>query len=126
MESALAIAERLRQHAHVTKVHHPVYSNHPGRATLHGFSGLFSFDVDETVNVPRFADALRYFRLGVSWGGHESLIVPVAASLAQTPGVNSFDRFGVSKRTIRLHIGLEDPETLWADLEQAFATSLKT
>jgi cystathionine beta-lyase/cystathionine gamma-synthase len=126
LESTLIIAERLRQHAHVTKVYHPIYSNHPGRATLLGFSGLFSFEVDETVDVPRFSDALRYFRLGVSWGGHESLIVPVAASLAQTPGVNSFDRFGVSKRTIRLHIGLEDPETLWADLEHAFAKSLKT
>jgi cystathionine beta-lyase/cystathionine gamma-synthase len=126
MESALTIAERLRQHAHVVKVHHPVYSNHPGRATLSGFSGLFSFEVDEAVDVPRFSDALRYFRLGVSWGGHESLAVPVAASLAQTPDVNSFDRFGVSKRIIRLHIGLEDPEILWADLKHAFAKSLNT
>ena len=49
-----------------------------------------------TIDVARFSDALKYFRLGVSWGGHESLVVPVAASLAQTPGVNSFDRFGVS------------------------------
>ena len=79
-----------------------------------------------TIDVPRFSDALKYFRLGVSWGGHESLIVPVAASLAQTPGVNSFDRFGVSPRAIRLHVGLEDPEMLWADLEKAFVTSVKT
>jgi cystathionine beta-lyase/cystathionine gamma-synthase len=71
------------------------------------------------------ADALRHFRLGVSWGGHESLIVPVAASLAQTPGVNSFERFGVSPRAIRLHVGLEDVEMLWSDLEQALAKSRK-
>jgi cystathionine beta-lyase/cystathionine gamma-synthase len=125
MDSTLTIAERLRQHAHVTKVNHPAYSNHPGRATLAGFTGLFSFEVGGAVDVPRFADALKYFRLGVSWGGHESLAVPVAASLAQTPGVNSFDRFGVSRRAIRLHVGLEDPETLWADLEQAFKKSVK-
>ncbi len=126
MDSALMIADRLRQHPHVTKIHHPVYSNHPGRATLSGFTGLFTFEVDGSVDVARFSDALKFFRLGVSWGGHESLIVPVAASLAQTPGVNSFDRFGVSPRAIRLHVGLEDPEMLWADLENAFVRSVKT
>jgi cystathionine beta-lyase/cystathionine gamma-synthase len=123
MESALMLADRLRQHQRVTKVYHPVYSNHPGRATLLGFSGLFSIEVDERVDVARFSDALKLFRLGVSWGGHESLVVPVVASLAQTPGVNSFSRFGVSPRAIRLHIGLEDPEMLWSDLEQAFVAS---
>lgn len=126
MDSALLIADRLRQHHHVAKVHHPVYSNHPGRGTLTGFTGLFTFEVDDQVDVVRFSDALKYFRLGVSWGGHESLIVPVAASLAQTPGVNSFDRFGVSPRAIRLHVGLEDVEMLWADLEKAFVTSVKS
>lgn len=126
MESTLLIAERLRAHAHVTKIHHPVYSNHPGRATLAGFTGLFTFEVDEAIDIPRFADLLKFFRLGVSWGGHESLIVPVAASLAQTPGVNSFDRFNVSPRAIRLHVGLEDPEMLWADLEKALSQSVKT
>ena len=121
MNSALAIAERLKAHPHVVKVHHPVYSNHPGRSTLLGFSGLFTFEVDEAIDIPIFADALKLFRLGVSWGGHESLAVPVAASLAQTPGVNSFSRFGVSPRAIRLHVGLEDPEMLWADLDKALA-----
>lgn len=126
MDSGLIIAERLRQHSRVTKVNHPVYSNHPGRATLAGFTGLFTFEVDDEVDIARFSDALEFFRLGVSWGGHESLIVPVAASLAQTPRVNSFSRFGVSPRAIRLHVGLEDPEMLWADLEKAFTASLKT
>jgi cystathionine beta-lyase/cystathionine gamma-synthase len=126
MDSALKIADRLKAHPHVVKVHHPAYSNHPGRATLMGFTGLFTFELDERIDVARFSDALHYFRLGVSWGGHESLIVPVAASLAQTPGVNSFERFGVSPRAIRLHVGLEDTETLWSDLENALAVSLKT
>ena len=126
MDSALMLAERLRGHSHVTKIHHPVYSNHPGRSTLSGFTGLFTFEVDDEIDIPRFADLLKFFRLGVSWGGHESLIVPVAASLAQTPGVNSFDRFSVSPRAVRLHVGLEDPEMLWADLEKALAKSVKT
>jgi cystathionine beta-lyase/cystathionine gamma-synthase len=126
MDSTLTITSRLIQHPNVTIVHHPAYSNHPGRATLMGYTGLFTFEVDDRIDVARFSDALRFFRLGVSWGGHESLIVPVAASLAQTPGVNSFERFGVSPRAIRLHVGLEDVETLWSDLEQALANSHKT
>jgi cystathionine beta-lyase/cystathionine gamma-synthase len=126
MTSALMLAERLKAHPRVAKIYHPFYSNHPGRATLMGFTGLFTFEVDDTIDIPRFADTLKYFRLGVSWGGHESLVVPVAASLAQTPDVNSFARFGVSPRAIRLHVGLEDPESLWADLETALAVSAKT
>ena len=116
-----AIAERLRAHADVMRVMHPMFSNHPGGATLLGHTGLFSFEVTGAIDIPRFADALRFFRLGVSWGGHESLVVPALASLEQTPGVNSMSHFGVTPQTIRLHVGLEDREDLWDDLEQALA-----
>jgi cystathionine beta-lyase/cystathionine gamma-synthase len=117
--SALAIVDRLRQHPLVDRIHHPTFSNHPGRATLLGSTGLFSFEVDESVDVPGFIDALKLFRIGVSWGGHESLVVPAMASLHQTPDYNALARFSVSPRLIRLHVGLEDVESLWSDLEQA-------
>jgi cystathionine beta-lyase/cystathionine gamma-synthase len=120
MKSGLVIAERLKGHAHVARVHHPVYSNHPGKATLAGYSGLFSFEAAEDIDIPAFVDALKFFRIGVSWGGHESLVVPAMASLEQTPGLNSMARFGVSPRTIRLHVGLENVEDLWDDIQQAF------
>jgi len=121
--SGLLIARRLRQHPAVRRVMHPVFSNHPGRATLGGFSGLFSFEADDTIDIPRFVDALRLFRMGVSWGGHESLVVPARASLKQTPGSNSMSYFGVAPQTVRLHVGLENPEDLWSDLERALAAS---
>jgi cystathionine beta-lyase/cystathionine gamma-synthase len=117
--SALAIVDRLRQHPLVDRIHHPTFSNHPGRATLLGSTGLFSFEVDESVDVSGFIDALKLFRIGVSWGGHESLVVPAMASLHQTPDYNALARFSVSPRLIRLHVGLEDVESLWSDLEQA-------
>ena len=120
-KSARALAERLKAHSDVTRVMHPMFSNHPGGATLLGHSGLFSFEVTGAIDIPRFADALRFFRLGVSWGGHESLVVPALASLEQTPGVNSMSHFGVTPQTIRLNVGLEDREDLWDDLEQALA-----
>lgn len=125
MKSALTIAERLKDHAHVERVNHPAYSNHPGKRTLAGFSGLFSFEVTEDIDVPAFVDALELFRIGVSWGGHESLVVPALASLQQTPDANSIGRFGVSPRTIRLNVGLENVEDLWADVVRAFEAATK-
>lgn len=120
MKSGLTIAERLKGHAHVERVNHPAFSNHPGKATLSGYSGLFSFEVTDDIDVPAFTDALKLFRIGVSWGGHESLVVPALASLQQTPDANSIGRFGVSPRTIRLNVGLENVEDLWADVSRAF------
>ncbi len=120
MKSGLAIAERLKGHASVERVNHPLYSNHPGKKTLAGYAGLFSFEVADDIDIPVFVDALQLFRIGVSWGGHESLVVPAKASLEQTPDVNSMARFGVSPNTIRFNIGLEDTEDLWADVAQAF------
>ncbi|MDH4986898.1 PLP-dependent transferase [Aminobacter anthyllidis] len=120
MKSGLTIAERLKGHAHVERVNHPAFSNHPGKKTLAGYSGLFSFEVTDDIDVPAFTDALKLFRIGVSWGGHESLVVPALASLQQTPDANSIGRFGVSPRTIRLNVGLENVEDLWADVSRAF------
>jgi cystathionine beta-lyase/cystathionine gamma-synthase len=123
--SALSLAKRLQAHPSIVRILHPAFSNHPGRATLSGFSGLFTFEVSDDIDVPRFTDALRLFRLGVSWGGHESLVMPALASLKQTPGTNSMTYFGVPHGAIRLHVGLEDPDDLWADLEGALAAGKK-
>lgn len=125
MKSGLTIAERLKAHGNVERVNHPVYSNHPGKETLHGYAGLFSFEVTDDIDVPAFVDALKYFKIGVSWGGHESLVVPVMASIEQTPTMNSLSRFGVSARTVRFNVGLENVEDLWSDIAQAFERARK-
>jgi cystathionine beta-lyase/cystathionine gamma-synthase len=119
----LVLADRLKRHCDVIRVMHPVYSNHPGRATLLGFSGLFSFEVSKRINIATFANSLRVFKMGVSWGGYESLIIPVAATLRQTPGINSMSQFGVTDRTVRIHVGLENIEDLWSDIEVALRTA---
>ena len=125
MRSALTIAERLKGHGSVERVIHPAWSNHPGKATLAGYSGLFSFEVSEDIDIPGLVDELKLFRIGVSWGGHESLVVPALASLQQTPDANSIGRFGVSPRLVRLHVGLEHVEDLWTDLQQALERARK-
>jgi cystathionine beta-lyase/cystathionine gamma-synthase len=123
--SGLLLAGRLRDHPAVARVLHPAWSNHPGKRTLKGYSGLFSFEVADGIDVPALVDRLTLFRIGVSWGGHESLVMPAMASLEQSPDANSLARFGISPRLIRLHVGLEDPEALWADLAQALEHALR-
>lgn len=116
--SALEIATRLQALDVVETVCHPGLANRlpPG---LNGTSGLFSFIFREGVDVRAFADTLALFKLGVSWGGHESLIVPGEVVLEQKAQPNSAHTFGISQRSVRLHVGLEGTEALWSDLERA-------
>ena len=116
--AALTVARRLVEAPGVTAVCHPALAGAlpPG---LHGTSGLFSFVFDESVDIPAFCDALRLFKLGVSWGGHESLVVPALVTRVQAAGPNSAVDFGVPDRMVRLHVGLEGTEALWADLAGA-------
>ncbi|MBP1874377.1 cystathionine beta-lyase/cystathionine gamma-synthase [Ensifer adhaerens] len=120
--SALTVAQRLQAHPLVETVCHPGLGNTlpPG---LSGTSGLFSFIFRDGVDVRRFADHLDLFKLGVSWGGHESLIVPGEVVLSQKAQPNSAAAFGISPRSVRLHVGLEGTEALWSDLEAAMSAA---
>ncbi len=90
---------------------------------LTGRSGLMSVEFDDSVDIPRLADALRHFRLGVSWGGFESLILPARVGLAQAGEHNSMRAFGVSPNLVRLSLGLESAADLWSDMEAALSRS---
>lgn len=116
--AGLDIARRLQARPEVEKVNHPGLANQlpPG---LSGTSGLFSFVFREGVDIRAFADKLHLFKLGVSWGGHESLIVPGQVVLQQKAQPNSAHAFGMHPRSVRLHVGLEGTEALWRDLEEA-------
>ncbi len=121
MESTATLAARLRAHPHVTRVRLPGPDASP---YLSGHSGLFGFEVAAGVDVPAFCDALKIFRLGVSWGGHESLVFPAQLGLGLTQDTaNSLIAFGVSDRLIRLSVGLEGADDLWADLAQALSAA---
>jgi cystathionine beta-lyase/cystathionine gamma-synthase len=120
-ETANTFIDRLSQNELVRKVMSPGPNTVPG---LTGRSGLLSVEFDETVDIPHFADALKLFRLGVSWGGFESLLLPTQIALNQSGEQNSLQRFGVSGRIVRLSLGLEDPNDLWADFEQALSQSV--
>ena len=126
--SALAIAQWLQERSDVASVLCPLLPGAPGHALwardFIGGCGLFSFlfKGSDAAARDRFIDALGLFGIGYSWGGYESLVVPLdpAPYRSATPWppahMDSADRFGA-----RLSIGLEDPADLIADLEHGFA-----
>ncbi|OLP42971.1 PLP-dependent transferase [Rhizobium oryziradicis] len=120
--SALEIAHRLQALDIVEKVCHPALNNAlpPG---LHGTSGLFSFIFKDQINIRSFCDHLTLFKLGVSWGGHESLIVPGDVVANQKAPPSFAAAFGVDPLSVRLHVGLEGTEALWSDVQAAIAAA---
>ena len=121
-QSALTIAEKLAEHPLVTDVCHPGLKSHSW-STLRGYSGLFAFEVAEQVDIPQLCNALELFHMGVSWGGFESLVMPAISVINQASEFNSAVDFGVSPRLIRISVGLEETNDLWADLQQALASA---
>jgi cystathionine beta-lyase len=118
---ALRVAQWLQAHPAVARVFCPALPEDPGYALwqrdFSGTNGLLSFalkDATESTAV-RVADALRLFGMGASWGGFESLVT--VSNMRQARTVADWSQYPF---LIRLHVGLEDPEDLIADLEQAF------
>ncbi|KEA52996.1 hypothetical protein DT73_09680 [Mangrovibacter sp. MFB070] len=120
--SALTLANKLHVHPLVTDVYHPGLQP-PSWSTLSGYSGLFSFAVAESVDIPQLCNSLQLFHMGVSWGGFESLVMPAISVINQDSEFNSAVDFGVSPRLIRISVGLEDTADLWADLQQALTAA---
>lgn len=119
MERGLELARFLASHPRVARVHHPWLPEHPqhalARRQMRGASGLFSFEpaTRDPEDLRRFLGALRWFRLGVSWGGHESLVV--------IPGAVRSGSLPPPPWTVRLSVGLEPVEALKEDLDRALA-----
>ncbi|MGH8642811.1 MAG: cystathionine beta-lyase [Burkholderiales bacterium] len=124
MENALRVATWLQSHSQVKRVIYPALEGNPGHAIwkrdFSGAASLFSFVLHPASEekVTAFVNALRIFGIGSSWGGYESLVV---AALRDILGSRTATRWSRDEPVIRLHIGLEDPADLIADLELGFA-----
>jgi cystathionine beta-lyase len=126
--NALEIACWLERRPEVGTVLHPALPSHPQHALwkrdFKGSSGLFSFELKAhsegryptSTQIAALCEGRRYFGIGYSWGGYESLIFPAwigsLRSVAPWKG----------GPLIRVHIGLEDPADLIADLEEGFSS----
>jgi cystathionine beta-lyase len=118
--SALRVARWLSDRAEVETLLHPAFASCPGHETwkrdFAGSSGLFSVVFRAPASKRELQDGmdrLTLFRMGYSWGGVASLAVMPDAT--EAPNAR---RYG--DRLLRLYIGLEDPDDLIADLQQAF------
>jgi cysteine-S-conjugate beta-lyase len=118
-KNAITVAEFLRGHAAVETVLYPALSNAPGheiwKRDFTGASGLMSVVLKPASEaaVDALLDGVELFGMGYSWGGFESLIVPFAPQRTATT-------WTAKGPCLRLHIGLESPDDLIADLTQAF------
>jgi len=122
--SAAEVAAFLEQHPKVEQLYYPFAKTNPqyelARRQMQGCGGLLTITLktDQIASVDAFANALKRFLLGVSWGGHESLVFPASVVNPERGPVDPLDR---NFRKVRLYIGLEDPALLIEDLEQALA-----
>jgi len=120
-ESALKLAMWLEQRPEVDHVRHPAFASCPGheffKRDFSGGNGLFSIVLNrgDDASIAAMVDDMDYFKMGFSWGGYESLVLP-AFNMPSKRSVTGWDAGPV----IRLHIGLEDTSDLIADLEQGF------
>ncbi|WP_395401015.1 cystathionine beta-lyase [Pseudoduganella sp. UC29_106] len=125
-KSALEVASWLAARPEVERVLHPALPGDPGHALwkrdFRGASGLFSIVLKPCGDTAAraFVDRLELFALGFSWGGFESLIMPFDGASGREAS-----RWQYTGPAFRLHIGLEAPADLMADLAQGFVALKK-
>ena len=119
VENAERICRWASTRPEVASVLWPAWPSHPGhdiwRRDFNGACGLFSLELKAPQEkVDRFINALRCFGIGASWGGYESLVM-----LTNVPALRTVTDWSTRGPIVRFHAGLEDPDDLIADLEQA-------
>lgn len=123
-QTALRVAQFLERHPKVSHVHYPGLKSHPSHALakrqMRGYGSMLAFDLKGGLPAARrFCDRVKLFILAVSLGGVESLVVLPIYSSHYRLSKEELDRAGVQPGTVRVSIGLEDPEDLIDDLRQA-------
>lgn len=122
--NALQVCEALSKWKEVKTIYHPAWKEDPCHAIWQrdatGSNGMLAFSLEvDNAQARRFVNALKLFGIGFSWGGFESLVQLVTPNAIEC---HSYWKDG-DAILIRLHIGLEDPKDLIADLNQALAAS---
>jgi cysteine-S-conjugate beta-lyase len=120
--SGIKVAEWLRARPEVNEVIHPALPGSRGhemwKRDFSGATSLFGVVLNPVAKerIDALLDGMRLFGMGWSWGGFESLIIPIYPERTRTAS-----RWEVAGPSLRLYVGLEDPDDLIADLSDGFA-----
>jgi len=123
-ENALKVASFLEAHPKVSLVNYPGLPSFPqyelGKRQMSGYTGLLSFRLatEDLSKIKAFVNGLNVFKIGVSWGGHESLVYVPAISYLKELNEKQFTDMGISLGDIRISVGLEHVDDLIEDLQQ--------
>jgi cystathionine beta-lyase len=118
-KAGLEVAKWLKAQPQISRVLHPALPDCPGhkffKRDFEGASGLFSFVLKKNLSdaqLTKFLDSLELFKLGYSWGGFESLIIPVNAANIRTAA-----KWKPEGTVFRISVGLENVDNLIDDLK---------
>lgn len=120
--STKKVVDYLIQHPKVESLLFPLHESFPqyklAKAQMGGACGLLTFTIkaENIKQIEKFCEDLQHIFMAVSWGGHESLIIPKCSGIKP----EEFDTTNKEHRMIRLYVGLEEPEYIIKDLQQAF------
>jgi methionine-gamma-lyase len=122
-ESAAELAKRLQSHPRVKNVRHPSLENHPRRdvacAQMHAFGSLLSFEVATLDEGRRVLEGVKTITHAVSLGDTRSLLVHPASTTHSTMPAETRRLADITDGLLRLSVGIESLEDLWADLDRA-------
>jgi len=125
-DNALKIARRLQEENIVTKVYYPGLEDHPGheliKSQARGFGSMITFDVDSKEHALKILEKVKIIKFAESLGGVETLITyPTTQTHADVPEEVRL-RNGITDRTLRLSVGIEDIEDLLRELNEVFSS----
>ena len=123
-ENAQKLVEWLSKQTEVTKVLYPGLKGHPGydimKKQARGFGAMLTFDVKDQETAQRLLEKVQLIRFAESLGGTETLLTyPITQTHADVPK-DVLLKNGISEKTLRMSVGIENVTDLIADLEEAF------
>jgi cystathionine beta-lyase/cystathionine gamma-synthase len=119
--TSLEVLKFLKSHPKIESVIFPLDESFPqyqlATQQMSGASGLMTMvlKTSKRAEIVKFCESLQHIMMAVSWGGHESLVIPKCSGIP----VSDFDPSNPEHRYIRLYVGLEEADYLIKDLNQA-------
>jgi len=121
-KTSLEVLKFLKSHPKIESVIFPLDESFPqyelAKQQMKGACGLMTMvlKTNSRNEIVKFCESLQHIMMAVSWGGHESLVIPKCSGIP----VADFDASNPEHRYVRLYVGLEEADYLIKDLDQAF------